>query len=487
MNVPFHSSPFLQNNFAPVHDEVFADDLEVIGALPEGLGGMFLRNGPNPQFSPKGRYHWFDGDGMIHGVLLRDGRASYRNRFVRTRGFEIERREGKAVWTGLTEMPQLQDPPHGMMFKNAGNTALVWHDRRLLALWEGGDPHQIELPSLETIGPYNYGGKLKSPFTAHPKVDPVTGEMMFFGYNPMGPDFLLYSVVSAAGDLLRTVPIQIPRGVMMHDFAITARHTIFMDLPLIFDPMRLMRGEAPFFFDRDAPSRFGIVPRHGDNGAVRWFEGPACYVFHVLNAYEEGSEVVLQACRMDETDVLAPPGHSTDDPGHSNRVAEARSDAARPTLHEWRFDLATGQMRERDLDDTPAEFPRIHDGHAGRRTRFGYAARFFEGGDGMPLFDAVVRYDLDRGSDETLVFGPDRFGGEAVFAPRAGGGGAEDGPGAAEDDGWLLSLVHDQGEGRSELLVIDPRDLREPRARVVLPRRVPWGFHAAWVDQGAFG
>ena len=478
MNAPFHSSPYLQENFAPVHDEIVASDLEVIGSLPAELGGMFLRIGPNPQFPPKGRYHWFDGDGMIHGVVLRDGRASYRNRFVRTRGFEIERKEGRALWTGLTEMPQLQDPPHGMLFKNAGNTAMVWHDRKLLALWEGGEPHVIELPSLETKGPYNYGGKLRSPFTAHPTVDPVTGEMMFFGYQPMGPDFLLYSVVSAAGDLVRTVPIQIPRAVMMHDFAITASHTIFMDLPLLFDPMRMFRGEAPFFFDRDAPSRFGIVPRHGDNTSVRWFEGPSCYVFHVLNAFEEGSEVVLVGCRMDETDVLAPPGHSTEDPGHSDHIAEAGSNAPRPALHEWRFDLASGTMRERALDDAPTDFPRIHDGHAGRRTRFGYAARFAEA-EGMPLFDGVVRYDFDRGSDETLVFGPDRFGGEAVFAPRAGA--------AAEDDGWLLNLVHDRQEGRSELLVIDPRDLREPRARVVLPRRVPWGFHAAWVDQSCFG
>ena len=261
MNAPFHPSPFLQYGFAPVHDEIVVDDLEVIGSLPRELGGMFLRIGPNPQFAPRGRYHWFDGDGMIHGIVVRDGRASYRNRWVRTRGFELEREAGKPLWAGLTEMPQFQNPPHGMLFKNAANTAMVWHDRRLLALWEGGEPHQIALPSLETVGPYDYAGKLRSPFTAHPKVDPVSGEMMFFGYNPMGPDFLLYSVVSGAGDLLRTVPIQIPRGVMMHDFAITERHTLFMDLPLVFDPTRLLRGETPFFFDRDAPSRFGIVPQ----------------------------------------------------------------------------------------------------------------------------------------------------------------------------------------------------------------------------------
>jgi carotenoid cleavage dioxygenase len=193
----------------------------------------------------------------------------------------------------------------------------------------------------------------------------------------------------------------------------------------------------------------------------------------VLNAYEEGDEVVLLACRMDETDVLAPPGHSTEDPGHVDHVAAAAGNEKQPVLHEWRFDLATGAMRERDLDDAPADFPRVHDGYAGRKTRFGYAARFFEGGDGMPLFDGVLRYDFERGSDEVLVYGKERYGGEAVFAPRAGS--------TAEDDGWLLVLVHDQREGCSELVVIDPRDMREPQARVVLPRRVPWGFHAGWV------
>lgn len=197
-------NPYLMGPYAPVDTEIDASDLEVIGEIPDDLNGLYVRNGPNPQHIPAGRYHWFDGDGMLHGVRIAGGKASYRNRYVRTKGFEIEREAGRALWTGLLEPPRF-DNPHGP-FKNAANTALVWHDGRLLALWEGGEPHTIRVPGLETIGPYTYGGKLVSAFTAHPKVDEVTGEMMFFGYSMVQPPFVKYSVVSAAGELLRTVP-----------------------------------------------------------------------------------------------------------------------------------------------------------------------------------------------------------------------------------------------------------------------------------------
>jgi carotenoid cleavage dioxygenase len=375
-------------------------------------------------------------------------------------------------------MPQLGNPPHGMLFKNAANTALVWHNGRLLALWEGGDPHAIEVPSLETVGSHDFGGALRSPFTAHPKVDPVTGEMMFFGYNPMGPDFLVYGVVDAQGRVAHCAPIQIPRGVMMHDFAITERHTIFLDLPLVFDPRRLLEGKAPFHFDRDAPSRYGVVPRHGGNGEVRWFEGPPCYVFHTLNAYEEGSEVVLHACRMESTDVLAPPGHSTHDPGHTSSVETGNGGSNVGSLHEWRFDLLTGSLRERTLDDRPADFPRCDERRTGRATRTGFAARFDAAAE-APLFDGLVKYDLATGTSASHLHGRGRHGGEGVFVPRPGA--------VADDDGWLLTLVHDQSTGVSELVVVDAGAMEaQPVARVLLPSRVPWGFHAAWIDGAAF-
>ncbi|NEO88452.1 MAG: 9-cis-epoxycarotenoid dioxygenase [Spirulina sp. SIO3F2] len=452
------ANPFLQGNFAPIRQESAAENLPVIGEIPPELSGMFVRNGPNPQFDPIGQYHWFDGDGMLHGMHLQDGQATYRNRYVQTRGFLKEQAAQQAIWTGLLEPPQMELPDGPS--KNTSNTALVWHSQRLLTLLEAAEPYAIALPSLATCGSYTFNGKLQSPVTAHPKVDPETGEMMFFGYG-FAPPYLQYSVVSAAGELLRTVPIDLPVGVMMHDCAITERFTIFLDLPLTFRPERAAQGQLPLAFERDRPSRFGIVPRHGDQTQVRWFEAPACYVFHTLNAYEQGDEVVLIACRMAEYDLT---GAATD------------PDASIPRLYEWRFNLSSGELQERQLSPIPAEFPRINEQYMGRPMRYGFASKM--AATPMPLFEGLLKFDFGAtGTPTTQVheLGRDRYCGEAVFAPH---------PDAqTEDEGWLLTFVHDEGQNQSELLIVDAHDLtQEPIARVILPQRVPYGFHGLWVS-----
>ncbi len=459
-------NPYLDGNFAPVHEEITTDTLKVIGELPPDLSGMFVRNGPNPQRSPIGQYHWFDGDGMLHGVRISNGKASYRNRYVQTRGWKKEHEAGKAIWSGLLESSQ--NNPDGLN-KNTANTALVWHAGQLLALWEGGAPHAIKVPQLETIGEYTYNGKLVSPFTAHPKVDPVTGEMIFFGYS-FTPPYLQYSVVSAEGELLRTVPIDIPQAVMMHDFAITEHYTIFMDLPLTFSAERMQRGEPLMMFERDRPSRFGIVPRHGDNSNIRWFESPACYVFHTLNAYEEGDEVILIACRMSSTTVLEIVD-TPDDP-----------EANMPRLYRWRFNLRTGTVREEMLDDVQSEFPRVNENFTGRQTRYGYTGRMAK--SSMPLFDGLIKYNFSSSTSQTHEFGQGRYGGEAVFVPRTPLPPSQGETKGSEDDGWLVTFVYDTGEETSELVVVDAQDVTaKPVARLIIPQRVPYGFHGAWVSE----
>ena len=449
-------NPFLDGNFAPVREEIAADELKIIGELPSDLSGMFVRNGPNPQWQPKGQYHWFDGDGMLHGVKIANGKASYRNRYVRTKGWQIEHQQGKAVWSGMLEPPQM-DNPHGA-YKNVANTALVWHAGKFLALWEGGAPHAIKLPELDTNGEYTYNGKLQSAFTAHPKVDPKTGEMMFFGYS-FAPPFLHYSTVSAEGELLKTVPIELPMGVMMHDFAITANYTIFMDLPMTFNPIRMQKGEPGMMFEKDRASRFGIVPRHGDNNDIRWFETPACFVWHTLNAYEDKDEVVLLACRVNSVNIFA--------------TEDVASDADNiPRLHRWRFNMKDGSVREERLDDAASDFPRVNDNFLGQPTRYGYAGKMGQGS--MPLFEGVIKYDLNSGKSQTHQFGKGRYGGEAVFVPRGNG----------EDEGWVMTFVYDSNEDTSELVVVDAQDMTsEPVARVLIPQRVPYGFHGDWISQ----
>ncbi|MBG1265996.1 carotenoid oxygenase family protein [Nostoc sp. WHI] len=451
-------NPYLDRNFAPVHEEITTDKLPVIGELPLDLLGMFVRNGSNPQWTPIGQYHWFDGDGMLHGVQISNGIATYRNRYVQTTAWKKEREAGKALWTGFLEPPQLNNPYSG--YKNTANTALVWHAGQMLALNEGGNPHAIKLPELETIGQYTYNDKLVSAFTAHPKVDPVTGEMIFFGYSLFIPPYLKYSVVSAQGELLWTVPIDLPMGVIMHDFAITENYTIFMDLPLTFNPERSQQGKPVMMFECDRSSRFGILPRHGDNSSIRWFESPSCYVFHTLNAYEDKDEVVLIACRISSTTSF-----SSDD-------SQLDTQADIPRLHRWRFNLNTGAVHEEMLDDVASEFPRINENRLGRQTRYGYTNK--TANSPLPLFEGIIKYDFSSGQSQTHQFGQGRYGGETVFAPR---------PGAiAEDDGWLMTFVYDEGSGTSELVVVNAQDVTgEPVARVIIPQRVPYGFHAIWV------
>lgn len=451
-------NPYLDSNFAPVHSEITSDDLVVIGELPSDLCGLFVRNGPNPQFPPLGRYHWFDGDGMLHAVDISNGKARYYNRYVQTKGWKIEHEAKSAIWTGLMEPPRMDNPYEPS--KNTANTALVWHGDRLLALWEGGAPHLLKVPELETVGSYTYEGQLASPCTAHPKVDAVTGEMMFFGYSPAAAPYLHYSVVSVEG-VLRTVPIDLPVGVMMHDFAITEHYTIFMDLPLTFRLSRMRQGESALMFEPDRPSRFGILPRHGDNSSIRWFELEACYVFHTLNAYESGSEIILVACRMDGTTVLD---------ASSNHDSKSNI----PHLHQWRFNLKTGAVVDEQLDDTASEFPRVNEQWLGRSTRYGYTARMVLGT--MPLFDGLLKYDLLTGKSQTHFFEQGRYGGEGVFVPHPDA--------TAEDHGWLLTFVYDRAEQRSELVVVNAQDITaEPVARIIIFQRVPYGFHGTWITQ----
>ncbi|KAB8318808.1 9-cis-epoxycarotenoid dioxygenase [Tolypothrix campylonemoides VB511288] len=453
-------NPYLDGNFAPVREEITANTLEVIGELPPDLSGMFVRNGPNPQWTPIGKYHWFDGDGMLHGVRISNGKATYRNRYVRTKAWKIENEVSKAVWTGLLEPPKKNSLPKPI--KNPANIALVWHAGQLLALWEAGAPHAIRVPELKTIGEHTYNGKLVSAVTAHPKVDPVTGEMMFFGYG-FTPPYLQYSVVSPEGELLQTEPIDIPMAVIMHDFAITEDYTIFMDLPLTFSKERMKRGEPMMKFERDKPSRFGIVPRYGNNSNILWFESPACYVFHTLNAYEEGDEVVLIACRMNSTNVFDVPQDTHTD-----------SEAHIPRLHRWRFNVKTGKVSEEMLDDIASDFPRINENLLGQKTRYGYTGKLAKGS--MPLFDGIIKYDLSTDKSQTHEFGRGRYGGEAVFVPRPG---VKD-----EDDGWLVTFVYDTVEETSELVVVNAQDITgEPVARVLIPQRVPYGLHGTWISE----
>jgi carotenoid cleavage dioxygenase-like enzyme len=454
-------NPFLQGNFAPWRMEGDAPDLEVIGALPRELAGTYFRNGPNPAFEPIGRYHWFDGDGMIHAIRIADGRAHYRNRWVASEGLQEERAAGHALYPGLLELGRMEAP----RFKVTANTNTVFHANRLLGLVESSLPTELDAHTLETRGLYDFGGKLAGAMTAHPKLDPVTGEMLFFGYSPF-PPYLQYYVVDRDGAIVHAEPIDLAWPSMIHDFAVTERHAIFLLCPIVFDFEAAMKGGSPFAWQPERGTRIGVMPRRGTSADVRWFETDPCYVFHPMNAYDDGDRVVLDVHRYEQL-LFMNPEASRDPSWRDSQIAR---------LHRFAMDLAGGSITSTPLDDHEGEFPRVDERLVGRKHRFGYFATTGPEGNPslLPEFTAVAKIDLERGGKvEVRAHGAGNGCGEPVFVPRRAD--------AAEDDGWVLYLAYDRERNASELLVVESRDFAgEPVARVRLAHRVPYGFHGNW-------
>ncbi len=441
---------YMKGNYAPVADEVDAVDLPVTGQLPTELNGRFFRNGANPApgVTPS---HWFDGDGMIHGIRLRDGNAEwYRNRWVRTK---------------LLAGEQRFDPETFDFDLSAGraNTHVLRHGGRILALEEGSFPNEIS-PDLDTLGPTDFGGAVTTPVTAHPHVCAETGEMHFFGYGLVSEPYVTYYVADASGQVIHAQPIDTPAPVMMHDFAISRNHAIFMDLPVVFDlDIALSGGGMPFCWRPDNGSRIGLVDRRkigtGAPVETRWFDIDSCYVFHIVNAWDEedGNVVVLDA-------------------GRHQSMWDGSPDAFEPCyLWRWRFDLRTGKVTEQQLDDVEHAFPRIDDRRTGFENRYSWAVTGRP--DEPAITDAatgVVKYDLSDGSSTFHDFGAGRSTSEPIFVP------ADDA--AAEDEGWILSFVYDKADQTSQFVVLDAADMSaDPVATIALPQRVPHGFHGSWI------
>lgn len=456
-------SPYLQGFYAPVRSELDVDGLEVTGSIPPALDGTYIRNGFNPAFPPLGDYHVFDGDGMLHAVDLRDGRASYRNRWVLSRGLLAECRAGRALYGGLAQfaIPDPQVVAEGGFMKNTANTNIVAHAGRFLALMEAAPPTEVTR-ELDTIGEYDFAGRLAGPMTAHPKFDPVSGEMHFFGYTPI-PPHLRYHVADRTGALVRTVEIDLPRPVMMHDFVVTERHVLFFDLPAVFDLPAAMQGGPMVSWRPEHGARLGVLPREATTDETRWFEIEPCYVFHFLNAWDDtgpdGRErIVVDGCRA---------------PGLALGLGGEQPRPQRPTLHRWTVDPAAGTVRVEPRDDRWADFPRFDERLAGRRTRYGYLAQAASWEATETRFSAVRKLDLDTGEATVADLGEHCHLGEPLFVP--------DPDGDAEDDGWVLAFAWDRVEDRSDLVILDARDpAAGPVARVHLPQRVPFGAHGNW-------
>jgi carotenoid cleavage dioxygenase-like enzyme len=432
---------FRTGNYAPVYDELTEFDLPVEGRIPAELNGWYLRNGPNPR---SGEGHWCVGDGMVHGIRLENGRAAwYRNRWVRTESFEHP-------------VPIYNDDGSRNLHSSIANTHVVRHAGKTLALMEFSLPYEIS-NDLKTLGAYDFGGKLADSMTAHPKICPTTGELHFFGSGNILEPHVTYHRADADGRLTISRPIDVPALTLMHDFALTAEHVVFLDLPLLFNLGVALTGsfesDLPYRWDDQYRARLGVLRRDDPYGPLRWFDIDPCFVFHVANAHDvtspDGNAIALEVLRYDEM---------------WRHNSEFGADAV---LWRWTINLDTGVVDERQLDDRGVEFPRGDDRLAGTSARYSVAV-----GSG-----ALIQYDLQRDTAVEHRFGAaGRAGapGEAVFAPAVGQ--------PDELAGWYLTYVYNSVTDSSDLVVIDASDFEgEPVARIRMPRRVPHGFHGNWI------
>ncbi len=458
--------PFLTDDFAPLLDESTYEGLPVTGEIPADLNGVYLRNGPNPRFEPKGEYHPFDGDGMLHSAHFDRGRVTIRNRWVRTSAWEHEDTAHGATYWGIRQtLKGREDKP----LKDSANTDVIGHAGSAIATWYlAGVPYALDPITLETLGPrYNYVGGPDLGMSAHCKVDEVTGELMYFDYSDQWP-YMWYGVVNAQGQQVHRVPIELPGNRLPHDMAITEHYSILHDHPVFHDEAARSAGRHKVVFDSTISSRLGVIARMGAADSIRWFEFSGSFIYHVINAWEEGDDIVMVACRYQ------PARHddgSFDDVKTAKMIARLVMDAR---LWRYRMNVVTGECREECLDpDHNIEFPSYDTQRTGRYSQFAYLV------DHHPewlKWDGICKYDTSSG--ERLSSWTDDaqhcWYSEPWFAPADHQ--------QTEDHGYVVTFVWNDQSREQELQIFDALDLSKgPIARVHMPERIPPGFHACWM------
>ncbi len=477
----FPKTPAFSGFNTPVRTEVDLFDLEVTeGAIPADLRGTFYRCGPDPQFPPKlGDDIYLNGDGQVTMFRFADGHVDLRTRYVRTEKFVAERAARRALF-GAYRNPFTDDTSVAGLSRGTANTSAVFHHGKLFALKEDSPPVELDPDTLETIGRYTFRGKLTSKtFTAHPKIDPATGEMVCFGYAARGeatPD-IAYMVVDRDGAIVHEAWFEAPYSAMVHDFAVTRDYVIFPIYPLTSSIERLRAGGPHYVWDATKDFYVGILPRRGTGSDVRWFRGPVRFVSHMLNAWNDGTQVHLDL----------PVAESNLFPFFPNADGTPFvREKAITSLCRMSFDLSRDgeDFAQRTIAPIFGEFPIVDPRYAMREHRYAfmpYVDRSLPlppglGGATGLNFNAIGRVDVRSGNVTTFEIGTTGTSQEPLFIPRA--------PDGEEGDGYVIAVINRYDEGRSDLLLLDATALEGPPvARMRIPYRLRNAFHGCWVAE----
>ncbi len=454
--------------WAPNHIEYDAFDLQIEGDLPSDLQGVYIRNTENPLHDAIGRYHPFDGDGMLHSICFTGEGVEYRNRFIQTDGFLAEKEAGRALWAGLLERPEKSERPGWgarTALKDSSSTDVAVHrGRAVTSFYQCGDVYELDPRTLAPHGKADWLAGITPGWgvSAHTKVDEATGELLFFNYSKEAP-YMHYGVVDAQGQLAHYIPIELPGPRLPHDMGFTDNFAILHDFPFFWDPEALKHNAHAVRFHKDMPTRLGVIPRRGTPEDIRWFEAEPTYVLHVINCFEDGDEIVMD-------------GYAQKDPTHFS-LLETGCHAYR-----WRMNQTTGKVTEGPLEDVFSEFGMINPRYAGKPYRYSWAVtcppKFF-------IMNGLVKLDAQTGRRQEYVLPEGVYLSESPMAPKQEAP-KQEAPRQGsdhEDDGYVVTFVTDMNDDSSSCYIFDAADITPgPVAKVKLPQRICVGTHSYWAD-----
>ncbi|MFV8783143.1 carotenoid oxygenase family protein [Microbulbifer sp. SA54] len=458
--------PYLQGNYAPVSEErdFGPDELRVEGEIPANLVGAFMRDGANTAFQPNHYVYPLDGDGMIHAVYLKDGKANYKNRWVETSHLKTERKFGRTIYGSvgkLLEVPQevIEAGGEPNPVRNTANTNVLYHGGKLLAMWEGGFPHLLN-NDLSTVGLYDYDGALKpgDALTAHPKICPDSGDLISCTQRWDSPNYWV-QIFDKHVRHKKTIPVAFDRKAIIHDLQITENYVLIFHAPAFHDVTRAMRGENPFSWEADLGTRILAIPRNGSDPIIT-FETDAFFSWHFCNGFERGGQIVLDYVWINSMPFTQAQGTGIE--------KQPRR------MYRMTLDINTKTVTNEKFSDVFCEFSRVDERRMGKPYRFGFAASSNRSWGDAHGYNCSGRYDFDTGETLLCDYGPEASAGEPVYVPNP------DSPN--EKDGWLMCFVHNPGEGQYLSIVSAGDFTAGPVAKVYVPTRIPNGFHGNWMQ-----
>ena len=467
--------------FAPSRIEADVRDLEIEGAIPEGLNGAYYKASADPQYPPMlGKTIYLDGDGMVTMLRLEDGHADLKTRYVRTPRFLAEREARRSLY-GKYRNPYLDDPTVQGQDRGTANTAIGWHAGRMFALKEDSPPMEIDPNTLETLGYFNFDGNLgQKTFTAHPKTDPDTGELIAYSYNADGvaSNEVYIHTISPKGDSVKTEMFEAPYASMIHDFLVSTNYIAFTIYPMVNDWDMVKNGEQFFNWMPEKGAKVAIIPRRDGVAGLRWFNCPTPVMEgHTINAFDENGVVYLD--------------HDIFNSGWFSMFPYKEDPTRReapPIAQRWRFDMnrAGDHYDVRQLTDDPGEMPTVDPRYLGKNAR-----NIFMGclnkklgpmmalGPFGPPFNALVRIDTVTGNRSYYYAGETSAPEEPIFIPKSAD--------APEGDGWIMTIVERRDQNRSDIVILDSTDMGAPVCTIKIPFRLRYGFHGKWVSAAELG